>query len=65
MDKILQKAKQEYNDALRGYNYQIELTSKDKFADKQDLDNINERRKMFMTKVLLLEDVFTKKLLIS
>ncbi len=56
--EVLRKAKQELKDAIRGRDYQDYLYSQDNYDTIQDVDNLVERRKMFNTKIYLLQDLF-------
>jgi hypothetical protein len=55
-DKIIQKAKSKYNDALRGKRYQDSLLDGD--TSLIDIEDIVKRKKVYVQDIALLEDVF-------
>lgn len=57
-EKILTKAKVKYSDAIRGRDYQEELL-KDKTPAEADFFFIEFRKRMFISEIALLEDVFS------
>lgn len=62
MKDIIKKAKQEYFDAIRGRDYQ------DVLLQRSNLGNVSKeylivRRKIYQTRVCLIEDIFGTKLL--
>ena len=55
-DKIIQKAKSKYKDALRGKQYQDSLLEGD--TSLVDIEDIIKRKKVYVQDIALLEDVF-------
>lgn len=61
-EKILEKAKRKYKDAIRGRDYQDELYAQGKYeSHRMSLDDLVFRRQIFQTEVCLLEDIFGAK----
>lgn len=64
IDEILKKAKIKYRDAIRGKEYQEELTSYC-VSGSEEYDMLYDRRKIYIQDIALLEDVFGTELLQS
>ena len=62
-DKIIQKAKSKYKDALRGKQYQDSLL--DGENSLVNIEDIINRRKVYIQDLALLEDVFGTELFIN
>ena len=55
-DKIIQRAKSKYRDAVRGKEYQDSLLDGD--TSLVDIEDIIKRKKVYVQDIALLEDVF-------
>ncbi len=61
--KILEKAKQKYKEAIKARDYQDELYKKGKFAShRMAIDDLVWRRHQYQTEINLLENLFGKEL---
>ena len=61
--KILEKAKIKYKEAIKSRDYQDELYSQGKFeSHRMDIDDLVWRRHQYQTEITLLENIFGKEL---
>lgn len=61
-DEILKRAKQKYQDAIRGKDYQEYLLSLTIYGS-EDYENLQKRKSVYVQDIALLEDVFGTELL--
>ena len=62
-NKILEKAKQTYQEAIKSRDYQDELYSQCKFeSHRMSIDDLVWRRHQYQTEITLLENIFGKDL---
>ena len=61
--KILEKAKAKYQEAIKSRDYQDELYSQGKFAGhRMAIDDLVFKRQIYQTEINLLENIFGKEL---
>lgn len=63
-NKILEKAKVKYQEAIKGRDEQDELYSRGKFAShRMGIDDLIWRRHQYQTEINLLESIFGKEIM--
>lgn len=61
--KILEKAKSKYQEAIKARDYQDNLYAQDKYqSHRMSIDDLVWRRQIYQTEINLLENIFGKEL---
>ena len=62
-EKVLEKAKRKYQDAVRGYEYQKELLNNLESMSSDEVALLEKRKCIFLAEISILEDVFRASIL--